>query len=83
MNAYLLAAAALVASLAPLAFVCARGRPVEGAIALQLCAVTTTLIVLCLAAASVNTTYAVVAVIAAALSPVATLIVARMLGHRV
>ena len=83
MNAFLAAATALVVCLAPSAVVCARGRPIEGAIALQLCTVTTTLIVLCIAASSVNTTYAVVAVIIAALSPVSGLLLARMLGNRI
>lgn len=83
MTAYLLAAAALVVSLLPPAIVCARGRPIEGAVALQLCGTTATLAILCIAAATVNKTYTVVAVIAAALTPVSTLVTARMLGHRI
>jgi hypothetical protein len=82
-NGYLVAAAALAVSLAPLAAVCARGRPIEGAIALQFAATTVTLILLCLAAGFLGPTYVVVAVVAAALAPVNGLVVARMLGHDV
>lgn len=83
MNAYLIAAAALVVSLVPPIVVCARGRPIEGAIALQLCAATSTLVLLCFAVGFDGTTYVVVAVIAAALAPVNGLVIARMLGHEV
>ena len=83
MNAFLVAGTALATSLVPPAVVCARGRAIEGAIALQLCATTTTLVLLALAAGFVGKTYAVVAVITAALAPVNGLVTARMLGHDV
>lgn len=83
MTAFVAAAAAMTAALAPPAYVCARGRPIEGAIALQLCGAIVTLVVLCLAAAAPGTTTVVVAVLAAALTPVSALLTARMLGHDV
>lgn len=83
MNAYLVAAAALTVSLVPPVAVCARSRPIEGAIALQFCATTATLVLLCLAAGFLGSTYVVVAVVAAALAPVNGLVTARMLGHDV
>ncbi|MGH3001181.1 MAG: hypothetical protein ACRDM1_00660 [Gaiellaceae bacterium] len=83
MNAYLIAACALIVSLVPPAVVCARGRPIEGAIALQFCATTSTLTLLCLSVGFFGPTYVVVAVIAAALAPVNGLVTARMLGHDV
>lgn len=84
MNPYLIAAAALAASLVPSLAVAARGRPIEGAIALQLAATTATLVLLCLSAGfNGSTTYFTVAVIAAALAPVTGLVLARMLGHDV
>ena len=83
MNAYLVAAAALVAALAPSLAVAVRARPIEGAVALQLAGTTTTLALLCLAAGFHASTYFVVAVIAAALMPVSAFVLARMLGHDV
>ena len=83
MNAYLIAATALAAALLPPAAVCARGRPIEGAIALQLCSTTTTLALLCLCAGFHRPVYLNIAVIAAALAVVNGLVTARMLGHRI
>ena len=83
MNAYLIAATALVAAIAPPAVVCARGRPIEGAVALQLCTTTTTVALLCLCAGFHRAVYFNIAVIAAALSGVNALVTARMLGHRI
>ena len=49
MNAFLVAALALLFGFVPLGAVCLLQRPVDGVVALQLCGSLTTLILLCLA----------------------------------
>jgi multisubunit Na+/H+ antiporter MnhF subunit len=82
MNAYLVAATALVAGLLPCLVVCARARPIEGLVALELAGATTTLALLCLAEGFNRTTYFGVAVIAAVLTWAGGLVFARFLGRK-
>jgi len=82
MNAYLVAATALVAGLAPCAVVSVRGRPIEALVALELGGVTTTLALLCMAEGFNRQSYFNIAVLCAALSWIGGLIYTRFLGRK-
>ena len=82
MNAWLIAATALAASLAPLAWVAWRAEPIEGVAALQLGGTTTALTLLCLAEGFHQATYFNVGLLAAVLTWISTLVYARFLGRQ-
>ena len=81
MNAFTVAATILLALLAPLAVVASRRRPLDGLVALELAGAITVLALLCLAEGLHRSIYFTVAVVAAFLSWVGGLVVARFLGR--
>ncbi|HET7568712.1 MAG TPA: monovalent cation/H+ antiporter complex subunit F [Gaiellaceae bacterium] len=81
MNAFTVAATALVALLAPLALVAALRRPVDGLVALELAAALATLALVCLGVGLHSSVYFGVAVICALLGWVGGLVYARFLGR--
>lgn len=82
MNAFEIAAVALLAGLVPLGAVAARRHPIDGLVALELAGALTTLVLLCLSEGFHRSVYYTVAVIAAVLSWVGGLVFARFLGRR-
>lgn len=81
MNAFLIAATALLAGFLPLGWVCMRERAIDGVVALEVAGSLTTLVLLCLAEGFHRSAYAGVAVVCAALSWVTGLVFARFLGR--
>ena len=81
MNAFLLAAIVLLATLAPLLFVMVTADPIDGVVALELAGATIVLILLCLSEVYHRGVYFNVPMIAAAMVWVGSLVFARFLGR--
>lgn len=81
MNAFEVAAAALLLGFVPLGIVALRSRPIDGLVALEAAGVLTVLVLLCFAAGFHRSFEYGVAVIAAVLSWVSGLLFARLLGR--
>lgn len=82
MNAWLVAATILAASLAPLGWVAFRATPIEGVVALQLGGTTTALCLLCLAQGFGQSAYFNLGLLAAVLTWISALVYGRFLGRR-
>jgi multisubunit Na+/H+ antiporter MnhF subunit len=80
-NVYLIAATALIASLLPCLWVCARGRPFEAIVALELAGALTTLALICLAEGFEQATYFSVALVAGVVTWVSGLVFVRFLDR--
>jgi multisubunit Na+/H+ antiporter MnhF subunit len=80
-DAFLMAAVALLAGFVPLGWVCVRRKEIDGVVALQVAGVLTTLILLCLAEGFHRSVYAGVAVVSAALTWVSGFVFARFFGR--
>ena len=81
MNAFTAAATGLLACLVPCGIVIVRGRPIDGAVALQLCGTLTVLALICMAEGFHRTAYLDVPVVAAVLSPISGIVFARFIGR--
>lgn len=81
MNAFTLAATALIVLLAPLAAVAALRRPIDGLVALQLAGSIGVLTLLCLSVGLRSAVSTGVAVVAAVTCWIGGLVVARFLGR--
>jgi multisubunit Na+/H+ antiporter MnhF subunit len=81
-NAFAVAAAALLAGLAPLGWVAARRRPIDGLVALEAAGALTVLALLCLAEAFHRSTYYDVAVVAALMSWIGGIVFTRFLSRQ-
>ena len=81
MNAFTLAATILLAALAPLAAVAGLRRPIDGLVALELAGVLTTAALLCLGVGLHQSAFFNVAVVAAVVTWIGGLVVARFLGR--
>ena len=81
MNAFLLAAIVLLATLAPLLLVIATAEPLEGVVALELAAATVVLVLLCLSEVYHRGIYFNVPMVAAALFWIGSLVFARFFGR--
>jgi multisubunit Na+/H+ antiporter MnhF subunit len=80
-NAFVVAAFALLLGFVPLGYVCIRERELDGVAALQLCGALTVLIFLCLGEGFHRSAYFDVPVICAATTWVGGLIFARFFGR--
>jgi multisubunit Na+/H+ antiporter MnhF subunit len=80
-NAFTIAATALLVGFVPLGIVCLRGREVNGVVALQLAGVQTTLILICLSEGFQRSSYFTAAVVSAAVTWVTGLVFARFFGR--
>lgn len=81
MNAFLIAALALLAGFVPLGIVCLLEREIDGVVALQLCGALTTLVLVCLAEGFHRSSYFNLPVICAATTWVGGLVFARSFGR--
>ena len=81
MNAFQVAALALVTGFVPLLWVCLREREIDGVVALELAGSVATLVLVCLAEAYHRGIYMTVAVVCAALTWISGLVFARFLGR--
>lgn len=81
MNAFLIAATALLVGLAPLLVAASVRRPVDGLVVLQTATTVATLALVCLSVGLGNSLYFTVAVIAAVASWIGGLVFARFLGR--
>jgi multisubunit Na+/H+ antiporter MnhF subunit len=81
MNAFLVAATALLALLVLPGYVVVRGRPLDAIAALELCGTTITLVLLCLAEGFHRSVYFNVPVVAAFCVWISGLIYVRFLGR--
>ena len=81
MNAFEIAALALVTGFVPLLWVCLREREIDGVVALELAGAVTTLVLLCLAEGYHRGVYMGVAVVCAAVTWISGLVFARFLGR--
>ncbi len=81
MNAFELAAAALLCGYVPLGIVAVRSRPIDGLVALELGGVLATLVLLCFAEGLHRSFEYGVAVVAAVLAWAGGLVFARFLGR--
>lgn len=81
MNAFGIAATALLAGFLPLGFVCLRSRPIDAVAALELGGALATTILLCLAESFHRSAYFDVPVVCAALTWVSGMVFARFLGR--
>jgi multisubunit Na+/H+ antiporter MnhF subunit len=80
-NAFEVAALALVTGFAPLLWVCLREREIDGVVALELAGSVATLVLLCLAEGYHRGIYMSVAVVCAAVSWISGVVFARFLGR--
>jgi multisubunit Na+/H+ antiporter MnhF subunit len=80
-NAFLVAATVLLASLLPLGVVTVRRRPIDGLVALELAGAIVVLALLCLAEGFQRSTYYTLPVTAAFMSWAGGLVFARFLGR--
>ena len=80
MNAFAVAALALLLGFVPLGAVLLRKPALDAVVALELCGSLTTLVLLCLAESFHRSTYFSVAVVSAALSVASGLVYVRFLG---
>ena len=81
MNAFLIAATVLLATLAPLLFVASLRRPIDGLVAVEAAGAVTTLALLCLSVGLDDSVLFTVAVIAVVASWIGGLLFARFLGR--
>jgi len=81
-NVWLIGATVLLAGLVPCGWVVARGRELDGVVALELASTLVTIVLLLLAEGFHRSSYFTVPVVLAALSFVGTLIFVRLLGDR-
>lgn len=81
MNAFEVAALALVFGLVPLGWVCLREREIDGVVALELAGTVTTLVLLCLAEAYHRGIYLTVAVVCAAVTWISGFVFARFFSR--
>ena len=81
MNAFLVAATALLAGLLPLGIVAVLRRPVDGLVALELAGAITVLTLLCFAEGFHQSSYYTVPVVAAVATWTGGLVFARFLGR--
>jgi multisubunit Na+/H+ antiporter MnhF subunit len=80
-NAFEVAALALVLGFVPLLWVCLREREIDGVVALELAGTVATLVLVCLAEAYHRGIYMSVAVVCAAVTWISGLVFARFLGR--
>jgi multisubunit Na+/H+ antiporter MnhF subunit len=80
-NAFTIAATALLLGFVPLGIVCLRGRELDGIVALQLAGAQTTLILICLSEGFQRSSYFTVAVVSSVLTLVSGLVFARFFGR--
>jgi multisubunit Na+/H+ antiporter MnhF subunit len=80
-NAYLAAAAVLIAAIGPCVLVCLLAAPLDGLVALELAGALTTLALLCLAEGFHRGTYFGVALVCALVTWVGGLVIARFLAR--
>jgi multisubunit Na+/H+ antiporter MnhF subunit len=80
-NAFTLAALALLAGFVPLGVVCLRERELDGVVALQLAGSTTTLVLVCLAEGFHRSSYFNLPVICAVMTWIGGLVFARFFGR--
>jgi len=80
-NAFEVAALALVTGFVPLLWVCLRESEIDGVVALELAGSVATLVLLCLAEGYHRGIYMSVAVVCAAVSWISGLVFARFLGR--
>jgi multicomponent Na+:H+ antiporter subunit F len=80
-NAFTVAAAALLVGLVPIAIVCLRAPELHGVVALELAGPVASLVLLCLAEGFHRSTYVDVAVVCAALSWVSGMVFVRFLAR--
>lgn len=83
MNAFAVAATALLFGFVPLAGVCVRGRPFDALAALELAGALTTTILICLGEAFHRSAYFGVPVVCAVLTWVSAMVFARFLGRHI
>lgn len=81
MNAFLIAAAVLLAALAPLLVAASLRPPIDGLVVVQTAGTVATLALVCLSVGLGNSVYFTVAVIAAVASWIGGLVFARFLGR--
>jgi multisubunit Na+/H+ antiporter MnhF subunit len=81
MNAFLIAATVLIASLAPLLAVASLRRPIDGLVALETAGAIATLTLLCLSVGLGQPAFFTVPIIAAVASWIGCLVFARFLGR--
>ncbi len=81
MNAFLIAATVLIASLAPLLAIASLRRPIDGLVALEAAGAVATLTLLCLSVGLGQPTFFTVPVVAAVASWIGCLVFARFLGR--
>ena len=81
MNAFEVAALALVTGFVPLLWVCLREREIDGVVALELAGSVATLVLVCLAEGYHRGIYMAVAVVCAAVTWISGLVFARFLGR--
>lgn len=81
MNAFLIAATALLAGLVPLGATALRRRPIDGLVALELAGAVMVLALLCLAEGFHRSVYYTLPVVAATMSWLGGLVFARFLGR--
>jgi multisubunit Na+/H+ antiporter MnhF subunit len=82
-NAFLIAATAMLAAFIPILVVCLRGQPIDAVVALELAGAIATTILLCLAQGFARSSYLDLPVAAAVLSAVSGLVFARFLGRHI
>jgi len=80
-NAYLLAATALIAAIGPCVLVCLTCEPIDGLVALELSGTLATLALLCLAEGFHRGSYFGVGLVCAVLTWVGGLVIARFLAR--
>jgi multisubunit Na+/H+ antiporter MnhF subunit len=80
-NAFLVAATVLLASLAPLLVAASRRRPIDGLVALEAAGAVATLTLLCLSVGLGQSIFFTVAVVAAVASWIGGLVFVRFLGR--
>jgi multisubunit Na+/H+ antiporter MnhF subunit len=80
-NAFEIAALALVTGFVPLLWVCLREREIDGVVALELAGSVATLVLVCLAEGYHRGIYMAVAVVCAAVTWISGLVFARFLGR--
>jgi multisubunit Na+/H+ antiporter MnhF subunit len=80
-NAFEVAALALLAGFVPLGWVCLRERELDGVAALELAGALTTVVLICLAEGYHRGIYLGVAVVCAAVSSISGFVFARFLGR--
>jgi len=81
LNAFVLAATALLAALAPLLVVASLRRPIDGLVALEAAGTVATLALVCLSVGLGESLFFTVAIVAAVASWIGGLVFARFLGR--